>query len=174
MIQKPVLKTSRFKMNGVLTIHVREGNQGRVLRTITKRNTITFDAGDVLRALLAQRAADDAAVDLQMGSMRFGTNSTTPTRYDTNLYTEITGVRKQFLDSNKVSGVSGEISFTATMAVGEGNGNTYQEAGLFTRGATWNDPVGGSLMMFSRQIHAAIQKTAAVSLEYTWTIQFTT
>jgi len=162
-------------MNGVLKIHIKCSRTKRIIKTLIKRNTITYDAGDTIRALLAQRATDDAAAELQLGSMRFGTDTTTPTRYDTDLIAEVPAVRKQLQDANKVDGITGEISLQATMLSTEGNGNTFAEAGLFTFGpGAWNDGVGGSLTMFSRQVHAGIPKTSAFTLEYNWTIQFTT
>jgi hypothetical protein len=174
MLVSAVPLSSRIKMRGVLTIHVREVATGRVLRTIVKKNTITFDAGNVMRSLIAQRVSDPAPAELQMGSMRFGTSSTTPTRYDTNLLAEVPAVRKELTDVKKVSGITGEISFQATILSTEGNGSTFCEAALFTRGTFWSDSVGGTLQMFSRQIHSSIAKTAAISLDYNWTIQFTT
>lgn len=165
---------SKVKMIGTLTIHVREAKTGRVVRTVIKENTITYDAGDVLRGLLAQRTTDYAATQLSIGSMRFGTSNTAPTRSDTDLYAEVAAIRKQLLDVNKVDGITGEISFQATLGTADGNGSTFQEAGLFTIGAAWNNDVGGSLQMFARQIHSPIPKTSGFSLDYDWTIQFTT
>jgi hypothetical protein len=160
-------------MIGTLTIHVRDVRTGRVIRVWKKRNTITYDAGDVVRDLLAQRATDYAPAELQLGSMRFGTNATAATRGDTNLLNEIASVRRQLTDLHKLSGGVGEISLHATMEGSAGNGYTYREAGLFTKGTVWNADVGGSLQMFSRQVHPTIEKTAAVALEYDWTLQFT-
>lgn len=164
---------SRLRIRGILTIHVRDAKTNRVLRTIVKRNTITFAAGDIVRALLAQRSTDDPVAELQLGSMRFGTSSTAPTRYDTDLLGEVSTVRRELTDAKKVNGVTGEISLRATMEASAGNGNTYREAGLFTKGVTWNGAVAGSLQCFSRQVHAAIEKTASIALEYNWTLQFT-
>jgi hypothetical protein len=166
---------NRLKMRGVLSIHVRDAKSGRVLRTVLKRNTITFDAGDVVRSLLAQRATDSAASELQWRSMRFGTSNTAPTRSDTDLIAEVVSVRKELTDSQKIDGVSGEITVSATLGSGDGNGNTYQEAGVFTFGAgAYDANVGGSLKMFSRQVHSALAKTSGVVFDYNWTFQFTT
>lgn len=164
---------SRLRMHGTLTIHVRDAKTRRVLRTIVKRNTITFAAGDIVRALLAQRTTDDDPAELQLGSMRFGTSNTAATRYDVDLLAEVSSVRRELTDSEKISGVTGEISLRATMEASAGNGNTYREAGLFTRGTAWNGAVAGSLQCFARQVHASIEKTGSISLEYNWTLQFT-
>lgn len=168
-------EVSRMRMVGTLTIHVRDADTGRVLRTVQKRNTITFDAGDIVRSLLAQRATDPAPAEYSFGSMRFGTSATAPTRSQTDLITEISAVRKELLDGQKTDGVSGEITLDATLASGDGNGNTFQEAGVFTLGAgVYSANPGGSLKMFSRQIHSGLAKTAMVVFDYNWTFQFTT
>lgn len=163
-----------IKMTGTLVIHVRQGDGGPILRTISKRNTITFDASEVVRQLVAQRATDYDPSNLMLGSMRFGTNNTTPSRYDTNLHAEDPTLRKQLTDAKKINGLVGELLLQATLSTTEGNGDTLCEAGLFTAGAgAWNDPVGGSLKIFARQIHGAIAKTSSISLDYNWTLQFT-
>lgn len=164
---------SRMRMIGTLTIRVRDVRTGRVLRIWKKRNTITYDAGDVVRDLLAQRATDYPPAQLQLGSMRFGTNALTPSRGDTNLLNEIASVRRQLTDLTKINGGVGEISLHATMEGSAGNGYTYREAGLFTQGAVWNGDIGGSLQMFTRQVHPTIDKTSAIALEYDWKLQFT-
>lgn len=164
---------SCLRMAGILTIHVVDAGTNRIIQTLIKQNTITFSAGDIVRALLAQRATDIAATEFQLGSMRFGTSSTTPTRYDTDLLGEVSAVRRELTDDKKVNGVTGEISLRATMESSAGNGYTYREAGLFTKGTTWNNAVGGSLQCYSRQVHAAVEKTSSIALEYNWVLQFT-
>jgi hypothetical protein len=166
---------SRFLMTGTLTIRVRDARTGKLLRTWTKRNTITYAAGDLVRALLAQRATDPAPAEYQFGSMRFGTDSTSAERSQTNLITEVIGVRRELIDAAKVDGVSGEISLEATLGAVDGNGETYREAGLFTLGAgAFDANQGGTLQMFSRQVHPPLTKSSAIIFDYSWTIQFTT
>lgn len=176
LIQAVSLRPSNMRMKGTLVIHVRDAKTDRVLRTVHKRNTITFDAGDIVRSLLAQRTppADPAPAEYSLGSMRFGTSTTTPTRFDTDIISEVTSARKELTDAKKTNGVQGEISLQATLGTSDANGYTLTEAGLFTRSTTWNNAVGGSLLMFARQVHAAISKTSSISLDYTWTLQFTT
>src|SRR5262249_22303337 len=121
-----------IKMSGHLRVTIREGNHGKVLRRIEIRNKITFLAADLLVELLAQRATDPAPVQDSMFSMRMGSSNTAASRSDTNLGAFVIGV--QLLDVNKVTGVPGELQFLATLGTGDANGNTLQEAGLFTRG----------------------------------------
>ena len=167
-----------LKIKGTLVIHVRQGDRGRVLYTITKRNTITFDASNIVRQLVAQRATDFSP-DLsptvfKLGSMRFGTSSVTPSRYDTNLHAEDPTLRKQLTDVKKVDGLMGELILQSTLVTTEGNGDVLCEAGLFTAGGgLWNLDPGSNLKLFARQIHGAISKTSSISLDYDWTLQFT-
>lgn len=170
------LRPSVMRMKGTLVVHVKEGGTGRVLRTIHKRNTITFDAGDIVRSLLAQRTptSDPAPLEYSLGSMRFGTSTTAATRFDTDLISEVSGVRQELTDAKKVNGIQGELSLLATLGTADANGSILSEAGLFTRGTAWDAAVAGTLLLFARQIHAAIVKTSSISLDYTWTLQFTT
>jgi hypothetical protein len=82
-------------------------------------------------------------------------------------------VRIELLDANRVVGASGTVEFVAVLDAATGNGVTYREAGLFTRG-TADDPLlttGES--MFSRQVFPDQVKTGAVTLEFRWRITFT-
>jgi hypothetical protein len=154
---------------------VRRGDGGPVVRTILKRNTITYDASTITRELLAQRATDDLPGELKLASMRFGESTTAATRYDTNLLSEVATVRKELTDAKKVNGLVGELICQATLLTTDGNGSIFTEAGLFTLGAgLWSANVGGSLVMFSRQTHAALAKTSAFSFDYNWTLLITT
>lgn len=167
-----------IKMRGDLTVTVRDGRTRRVLKRIEIRNKITFLAADLLVELLAQRATDPAPLQDSMFSMRMGSSNTPASRADTNLGAFVIGV--QLNDVNKVTGVPGELQFLATLATTDANGNTLQEAGLFTRGSagspTPSDAPGtapGNPRMFARQIHPPVVKTVAISVEYDWRIAFT-
>jgi hypothetical protein len=168
------LPTSKVKLRGILTVRVRDASTGRVIRTVIKKNTITYNGGNNVRALLAQRATDDPPAQLAFGSMRFGRSTTAPNRNDVDLLDEVVTVRKQLQDSDKVNGIDGELTLQATLGSGDGNGNTFTEAGLFSTGPAWNGNVGSSLRIFSRQLHAAIAKNSAIVLDYSWTIQIAT
>jgi len=176
LLQTLSLQPSTMRIQGTLVIHVRDGASQRVLRTIYKRNTITFDAGDIVRSLLAQRTppSDPAPLEYSLGSMRFGTSTVAPTRFDTGLIAEVPAARKELTDLKKVNGIQGEMSLQATLGTADAVGSTLSEAGLFTRGTVWDNAVGGSLLMFARQIHAPVTKSAFISLDYNWTLQFTT
>ena len=167
-------------MRGDLTILVRSAITGKQIRRIAIRNKITFLAADVLVEMLAQRAADPLPAYDQVWSMRMGLSNTAASRSDQNLGAFAIG--KQLLDVNKITGVPGELEFTATLESTDSNGVTLQEAGLFTRGSapapTASDPpasppIPGGVRLFARQTHPAIPKTSAIVLEYSWRIAFT-
>jgi len=177
MPSAPQLKDG-IAMRGDLCVIVRDAATLKQIRKIEIRNKITFLAADVLVEMLAQRGTDPLTSYNKMFSMRMGTSNTAASRSDTNLGAFIIG--KELFDVNKVTGVPGELEFTAQLAAGDGNGNTFQEAGLFTRGdalvATPSDVTStlpGKVRMFARQIHPAIPKTIAIVLDYAWRISFT-
>ena len=170
----PALK-STFRMIGTLTIRVRDARTRRLLRTWSKRNTITYAAGDIVRSLMAQRATDPAPAQYQFGSMRFGTDSTPADRSQTDLISEVVGIRRELNDAAKVDGINGEITLEATLEAGDGNGEIYREAGIFTLGAgAYDANQGGTLQMFARQVHPPLTKSSAIIFDFSWTFQFTT
>lgn len=163
-------------MQGTLQITTRDAATGAVLRTFTIKNKITFLAANVLVELIAQRATDPAPAQDMIYSMRMGTSSTAAQRSDTNLGAFVIG--KVIGDSGKVNGAPGNITFIATLASGDANGNTLTEAGLFTAGSSpsTSDVPGtnpGQTRLFAHQIYPGIPKTVAIVIDYSWTIAFT-
>jgi hypothetical protein len=166
-----------IRIQGVLRVGVKDARTGLYLRRYEIRNKITFLMADVLVELLAQRASDPTPAFDAAFSMRMGASNTPASRSDTNLGAFVIG--KQLNDVNKVTGVPGELQFLAQLDAGDGNGNTLQEAGLFTAGSagspTPSDAPGtapGTPRMFARQIHPPIPKSVAVILDYDWRIAF--
>jgi hypothetical protein len=169
-------------MMGTISMVIRDATSGKVRRRITIRNKITFLAADVLVELIAQRATDPLPGFGQVYSMRMGSSNTAASRADTNLGAFVIG--KVIGDVGKVTGAPGEIKFIATLGSGDANGSTLREAGLFTAGnpivspgapSASNTPgaAAGATRMFARQVYADIPKTAAIVVDYTWTIAFT-
>jgi hypothetical protein len=169
-------------MMGTISMVIRSAKTGKVQRRVTIRNKITFLAADVLVELIAQRATDPLAAYGQIYSMRMGSSNTAAARSDTNLGAFVIG--KAIGDVGKVTGAPGEIKFIATLGSGDGNGNTLREAGLFTAGSPIISPgapspsntpgtAAGATRMFARQVYPDIPKTAAIVIDYSWTIAFT-
>ena len=174
---KPTL-VDGIPMRGDLTVVVKDAHTGEVKKRIEIRNKITFLAADVLVELLAQRASDPVPGQNSIVSLRMGTSNTAASRSDTNLGAFVIG--KELTDVDKVTSVPGELQFSATLEAEDANGSTLQEAGLFTKGdagsPTPSDTPGtapGDPRMFARQIHPAIIKSAAITVEYSWRIAFT-
>ena len=162
-------------MNGHLEIVRRDAQTGEVLNTWSKKNLITFFGPDAVVRLLAPNVALGVNVqqENQIKSMRFGTDNTTPTRADTDLTAEAVvasdPVRIQLFDANRLVG-AGNVEFVATLDSATGNGVTYREAALFTRGDD-DDPLAtNGAQPFARQVFPDQEKTAAVELEFRWRI----
>jgi len=171
--------TSALHLRGDLTVLRRDAASGALLFSWEKKNVITFGAGTALVTLLAPNLAFgvDAQLENQIKSMRFGTSNLAPQRSDTDLAAEavVTGtpVRVELFDANRIVGSAGTVEFTAILDAATGNGVTYREACLFTRG-TLDDPLLTSgATAFSRQVYPDQIKTAVVELEYRWRISFT-
>ncbi len=174
-----------ISMKGTLTVITRDAQTGKQLRRCEIRNKITFGAADTLVELWAQRTApiDQPPLQNRIYSMRMGTADTVASRAHTNLGACVIGV--ELTDVNKVTGIAGELQFIAILGAGDANGYTLQEAGLFTQGdISPPNPIGTSVIvdpvagvgtprMISRQVHPAIPKSAAITIEYQWAIAFT-
>lgn len=166
------------KLRGVLTIIRRDSATGKILDVWVKKNVITFAATEGLVKLMAPNVVFGASIqeETQMKSMRFGTSSISPERTDLDLAAEaVVGspVREELFDANRIVGAAGTVEFTATLGSGDGNGVTYREAGLFTRGTADDPQVTTGEEMFSRQVYPDQPKSAAVVLDFRWRITFT-
>lgn len=165
-------------MRGTLCVTVRDAQTREVQKRLEIRNKITYLAADVLVELLAQRTppTDPLPAQGRVYSMRMGTSNTAAARSDTNLGAFAVG--KVIPDVGKVTGAPGEITFTVTLESGDGNGYTLREAGLFTAGPSpsESDVPGtgtGDTRMIARQVYPDVPKTAAIVIDYSWTIAFT-
>lgn len=168
----------RLSGRGDLEVIRRCALSGRPLSVWEKKNTIVYGAGTALTKLLAPNAAFGATIqeELQIKSMRFGTSNTAPQRSDTALGSEATvlgtPVRVELLDANRVVG-TGTVLFTALLDSTMGNGITYREAGLFTRGSDDDPQVTVGSLLYARQAFPDQAKDALVELEFRWRLTFT-
>ncbi len=166
-----------ISMRGILSVTVHDAITKEKLRFYEIRNKITFLAADTLVELWAQRVTDPVPGYQAIFSMRMGSSNTPASRADTNLGAFVAGV--ELLDVDKVTGIPGELEFIAVLGTGDANGNTLQEAGLFTKGSagtpTPSDAPGtapGTPRMVARQVHPAIPKTVAITVSYSWRVAF--
>lgn len=110
--------------------------------------------------LLAKMAAGTANAAINYIELGDPAVPNPPQLSDTNLQ-QTTGERKA-----TVAAVSGsQVEFTATWGVGDGNGFTFTEAGLFTGPFALGT-------MFARKSGFSIPKTLAFELRFTWTLRF--
>ena len=166
-------------LRGDLLVIRRDARTGEQLSVWEKKNVITFGAGTALVTLLAPNAAlgANAQLENQIKSMRFGTSNLAPQRSDTALAAEasVSGnpVRVQLLDANRTIGTAGTVEFSALLDATTGNGVTYREAGLFTRGTADNPLTTTGATLFARQVFPDQPKTNVVELEFRWRVTFT-
>lgn len=159
-------------LRGDLAIFRRDAGTGRLLSHWEKKNVIVYGAGTALTRLIAPNLALGANIqqESQIKSMRFGESNAVPQRSDTALGAPVLAI--EIVDAGRVHS-AGMVEFSVLMDSLTGNGTTFREAALFTRGDN-NDPtltVGA--LMFSRQVFPDQPKTALIELEFRWRITFT-
>lgn len=157
--------TSTIPLRGDLTVRTRDAATGRVIRSYEIRNTVTYIGMGVMVNLITQRAIDLTPPDqFKIASIKVGIGTTPPVRGDSALVDPAPFVIP-VNDINKQPNVSGpyELRVSVTLGSGDANGKLLAEAGLFTAGG----------QMFARQVHPAIQKEAAIAVDYDWRISFT-
>ena len=178
-----------IKFTGELTIRVLDAATGEVLRVIETPNVICIGMLEAVQRLMTFYPETDweagsygtVPKEERIWAIYAGDDNTTPAYSDTALGNALYKSRcdgivsKTGMDIN-VGGETGLLECQMTMESGEGNDSpnpVYKEVGLFTRGDD-NDPAlttGARLM--AHQIHAAVEKDASISIEYTWRIRTT-
>lgn len=158
-----------LKFKGEIAITVRDARTGEVIRQIRKSNLTCKGMRESVLRLLAQNTAPDDYDKTKLWAIYCGTGTTPPTIDDTAL--EAVGFKKVVETPISINLGSGYLTVQMTMESGEGNGLTFTEAGLCTKGDGTLGGVAEGVLLTARQVHGAIAKTAAMSLEYTWTIQ---
>ncbi len=170
---------TRIPLRGHLRIIRRDAKTKKLLDVWEKRNVITFTGAEIIVRLMTPNVAFgvNVQVESQIKSMRFGLSNTSPQRTDLDLADEAivssNPVRIELLDANRIVGASGTVEYTATLNSATGNGVTYREAGLFTRGTADDPLVTTAADMFARQVYPDQPKSAAVELEFRWRITLT-
>ena len=113
--------------------------------------------------------------------MRIGRNNQAAQRSDSTLVDQIGPASDDGTEivSDILFPSNAAIRFVALFGAAKANVSplTIEEVSLWTRGNTFTEDLGAAgflnSRMFARQIHAPIPKTAALQLEYTWTIYLT-
>lgn len=156
--------SSTIPLRGDLTVRMRDAATGRVIRTYDIRNTVTYIGMGVMVNLISQRAIDTAPAQFKIATLKVGTGTTPPVRGDSALV-DASPFSLAIGDGDKDPNTIGpyELVISVTLGSGDANGKLLAEAGLFTAGG----------QMFARQVHPAIQKQAAIAIDYNWRIAFT-
>lgn len=170
-----------IKMRGSVGIKVRDV-QGHVIRRIFTPNTVCIGAQWALQRALLQITKPDDPTENQLWTIWAGTSNVAPTNLDT-AATMLPTV--QFRHTPTVAELAaraydvampgvpaGTLSIQTTMDIGEGNGNTFCECGLYTRGNNDDPTLTANHVLVARQIHPNVVKSAAISIEYTWRFTF--
>jgi hypothetical protein len=154
---------------GYVVIRVLDA-EGREIQREEKPNQICVGTKEAIAKLLSQQSGTDAEYN-KLWAIYAGTGTTPPTVNDTALETVV--FKKACDQPFSVDTVNGIVEVQMTIESGEGNGNTFTEIGLYSRGD--NDVPGSATgqLMYARQIHGAIVKTSSLSIEYTWRFQVT-
>lgn len=160
---------SPFELTGHLSIERRDARTHRLVSRWEKKNTIVHGAAAIIGQLLAPNAAFGVDVQLrnQLKSMRFGTDNTTPQRTDTGLLDPQLAIELADTDRT-ISGATYE--FRCFLDSTTGNGVTYREAALFTRGDNDDPSLTTGAVMFARQVFPDQDKDAFVELLFRWRI----
>jgi len=164
-------------LRGILRVRVYDVATGKRLQHEEKRNLVCKGAKEALVRLIAQASIHGGSptnVDFEetkLWAIYAGTGTALPDVEDTELDT--VAFKKECVQPIAFSILDGEATLQMTIESGEGNGNTFQEAGLFSRGDNDDPNAGGitGVLMYARQLHGAIAKTSGISIEYTWRFQ---
>lgn len=168
----------KLRLKGHMRVRVLDANSNEELWREEKNNLVCVGAKQAITRLISQASLvaappddDDDYLNTKIWAIYSGTGDTAPTVSDTTLDT--VAFKKVCDQPFSVDLVNGEIECQMTMETGEGNGNTYKEAGLFSRGTADDPNTGGitDVLMYARQLHGQIEKTSSISIEYTWRFQ---
>ena len=168
-----MLILDKISFKGEFTIRIRDALSGRLLKEEHYKNLVCVGTQTAVLRLMSQLTTPADYEQTKLWAIYCGTGTTPPTTSDTTL--ETTVFKKACDTPFTVDLVAGYIEVQMTIESAEGNGNTITEAGLFSRGDNADPNAGGisGVLMYTRQIHGAVAKTAAISVEYTWRFQVT-
>ena len=138
-------------VHGLLEIHVTNILSGKVERIVKIDNLIVSN----FAAQEALALAGNTLADRVINRIQVGTSGTAPAVTDN----AITGAVNVVITSTTYP-TGKSIQFVGTLGSGDGNGVTYQEAGLLFNDAT----------LAARQVFAGMAKSSAFAWTITWTI----
>jgi len=163
-------------LRGFVEIIIKD-RDGKVLKTMRDHNQVCVGALEAAEKLFSQATTPDDYEFNKMWGIYCGTDNTPAAAADTGLGTLVFAKQCSSI-STSVGGTLGLMEAEMTMGNAEGNGNTFCEVGLYTRGNA-DIPAAPPLinpnaLMLARQVHGSIAKTAAIAIVYKWRYQFLT
>ncbi len=167
---------------GMQVFDVSSGTPRRILR-IRKKNQITNDGRS---ALLNLMGIGDATLPIpwatvqsenRIWSLSVGTNATPPTVAD-DAATMADVWSSQFVFPAECQIITSPpnnyyLAISKSLAIGDANGNTLAEAGIFTRGDADDPGISVGKSLYARQIHSPIIKTSSMTIQYDWQLGIT-
>jgi hypothetical protein len=151
--------TQGIGVAGAFEVRVLNALTGQVLRRMTIKNMIVNGGYDAIIQSLANGVTTSRITTLAVGK-----GGATPAALtQTALANPLVNITS--FTTDVIAGTAHQVKITATLDAATGNGtvdqpNNVSEVGLIT--------AGGAL--FSRQVHPAITKTAAIAIQYEWII----
>ena len=150
----------------------------RQVRRWRKRNQITNQGRTALLVLMCPFGVTDGQLINSIWSFEAGTNATPPTIDDDE--TTMTSVWTSNLnfgvgECSVVTAPPNDfyLAISKTLGLGDGNGSTLQEAGIYTRGDDDDPLISVGRKLYSRQVHSPIIKVGTMTVQYDWKLGIT-
>ena len=167
---------------GMQVFDVSSGTPKRILR-IRKKNQITNGGRAALLALMGTGDIPDVSTanttrqENQIWSLAVGTNPTAPTVTD-DLSIMSVAWNSAFSFPAECAIVatapsSYYLSISKTLGTLDANDSTLAEAGILTRGDHVTPASSTTKVLYARQIHSPILKTATMTIQYDWQLGIT-
>lgn len=162
---------SQVRVKGSVRIRIRDAKFGGIIREYHYPNLVCRGTKSAIAKLVSQQTTPDDYQKTKIWAIYAGSGATAPAITDDTL--ETVEFKKACDQPYAVDPSAGTVTVQMTMETGEGNGITYTEAGLFSRGSADdpNSPGITDVTMYCRRVHGGIAKTVAISIEYEWTLQ---
>jgi hypothetical protein len=143
-----------------------------------KLNQITNQGRTALLTLMCPFNVPDGQSINRIWSFEAGTNATPPSIDDDE--TTMTTVWTSALNFGSgecvvVTSPPNEyyLAISKTLGLGDANGSTLREAGIYTRGDNDDPLVAVGRKLYSRQVHSAIEKVGTMTVQYDWQLGIT-
>ena len=154
------------------------GGSPKLLRRWRKRNQITNQGRTSILELQCPFGITDGQLINSIWSFEVGTNATSPTIDDDETTMTSVWVSQLNFSAGECAIVTTlpndfHLAISKTLGLGDGNGSTLQEAGIYTRGDAVDPLVAVGRKLYSRQVYSPIIKAATMTVQYDWQLGVT-